>query len=127
MRNYKKQFKSSVEERQRRHFSEELKRRLVRELDEKRTTVTQICRAHEVSDAAVYRWIELYSRKEKPTRTIVESKSETAKLLAYQKRIAELERLVGQKQVMIDFQEKMIELAEEIYQVDIKKKLGTKP
>ena len=75
----------------------------------------------------IYKWIHLYSREEKPTRTIVESKSDTAKILALQKRIAELERLVGQKQVQIEFQEKMIEIAEETYKVDIKKKLGGKP
>lgn len=127
MSSFKKQFKSSVGDRQRRHFSEELKRKLVKEIDEKKTTVFQISKAHEVSSTAVYKWIELYSHNEKPTRTIVESKSETTKILALQKKVAELERLVGQKQVMLDFKDKMIELAEETYQVDIKKKIGTKP
>jgi transposase len=127
MSKYKKKFEQSIDQRRRRHFSEELKRKVVKEIEEKRTTVTEICKAHEVSDVAVYRWIELYSHKEKPTRTIVESKSETTKILALQKKIADLERLIGQKQVQIDFQEKMIEIAEETYQVDIKKKFGTKP
>jgi transposase-like protein len=127
MSNYKKKFEQSIDQRRRRHFSEELKRKLVKEIEEKRTSVTEICKAHEVSDVAVYRWIELYSHKEKPTRTIVESKSETTKILALQKKVAELERMVGQKQVMLDFKDKMIELAEETYQVDIKKKFGTKP
>lgn len=127
MRSYKKQFTSSVVERQSRKFSEELKRKLVKEITEKRTTVTQVCKAHEVSDAAVYRWINLYSQRKKAVRTIVESKSETTKILALQKKIAELERLIGQKQVMLDFKDKMIELAEDTYQVDIKKKIGTKP
>ena len=36
--------------------------------------------------------------------------------------MADLERIVGQKQIVIDFQEKMIELAEQEYNVDIKKK-----
>jgi transposase-like protein len=127
MSNYKKQFTIGVDVRRRRTFSEELKRKLVKEIEEKRSTVLQVCRAHQISDVSVYKWIELYSRKEKPTRTIVESKSETAKILALQKKVAELERLVGQKQVMLDFKDKMIELAEETYQVDIKKKFGTKP
>lgn len=127
MSSYKKKFSQSVEDRRRRHFSEELKRKLVKEIEEKRTTVLQICKAHQVSDVAVYRWIDLYSQTEKPTRTIVESKSETMKILALQKKIADLERLVGQKQIMIDFKDKMIEIAEETYKVDIKKKFGTKP
>ena len=60
-------------------------------------------------------------------RMIVESESDTVKLIEYQKKIADLERLVGQKQVLIEFQDKMIELAEKEYNIDIKKKLETKP
>lgn len=119
-------FKSSTDERQRRHFSESLKRKLVKEIEEKRTTVLQICKVHEVSPTAIYKWISLYSHHEKPIRTIVESKSDTSKILALQKKIADLERSLGQKQIIIDFQEKMIEIAEETYNVDIKKKLSLK-
>jgi transposase len=53
--------------------------------------------------------------------------SETKKLIAFQAKIAELERLVGQKQVIIEFQNKMIEIAEQEYQIDIKKKFDSKP
>lgn len=35
--------------------------------------------------------------------------------------------MVGQKQIVIDFQEKMIDLAEEEYGIDIKKKFETRP
>jgi hypothetical protein len=35
--------------------------------------------------------------------------------------------MVGQKQIEIEFQNKMIELAEQEYNIDIKKKLKTKP
>jgi hypothetical protein len=52
---------------------------------------------------------------------VVEMESETKRVLALLQKVAELERIVGQKQIMIDFQSKMIELAEEEYQVDIKK------
>jgi DNA gyrase/topoisomerase IV subunit A len=38
-----------------------------------------------------------------------------------QKRIADLERIVEQKQLNIDFLDKMIEIAEDQYGVDIKK------
>ena len=39
-----------------------------------------------------------------------------------EKKIAELERAIGQKQVQLDFKDKMIELAEQLYGIDIKKK-----
>jgi transposase len=117
----------SKQERKYRRFSESFKREKVKEIIEKRSTVTDICKANEVTYSAVYKWIDLYSNTQKPHRTIVEFKSDTTKILALQKKIAELERMIGQKQVQIDFQDKMIEIAEETYRVDIKKKFGTKP
>ena len=71
---------------------------------------------------SVRRWIAKFSSmKEKKERLIVESQSDTVQLLELKKKVAELERVVGQKQLLIDFQQKMIELAEEEYRIDIKK------
>jgi len=64
--------------------------------------------------------------KDKNERLIIETDSDTKQLLSLKKKIADLERIVGQKQILIDFHEKMIELAEEAYGVDIKKKFSTK-
>ena len=121
-----KDFKLNTRERRLRTFSESYRQEKVREIVEKRATISEVCRANEITRTTIYKWIHLYSNQEKPIRTIVESKSDTVKILALQKRIAELERLVGQKQVQIEFQEKMIEIAEETYKIDIKKKLGDK-
>jgi hypothetical protein len=52
--------------------------------------------------------------------------SDTNKIKELQAKIRELERLVGQKQIQLEFKEKMIEIAEEMYHIDIKKKLGSK-
>jgi hypothetical protein len=64
--------------------------------------------------------------KKKAERLIVESQSDTQKILDLKKQIAELERLLGQKQIQLEFKDTMIEIAEEMYKIDIKKKLGTK-
>jgi transposase-like protein len=81
-----------------------------------------------VSDNAVRKWLTKYSTmKKKPERLIVESKSDTQTIIELKKQIAELERLLGQKQVQLDFKDAMIDVAEEFYKIDIKKKLGTKP
>jgi hypothetical protein len=53
--------------------------------------------------------------------------SSKQKLKDLQRRIDELERVVGQKQLNIDFLEKMIELAKEQYGVDVKKNFGIPP
>jgi transposase len=51
--------------------------------------------------------------------------SDAHKIKELKKKIEELERLVGQKQIQLEFKDKMIEIAEEMYKVDIKKKLGS--
>jgi hypothetical protein len=63
--------------------------------------------------------------KDKKERLIIETDSDTRQLLELKKKIAELEQIVGQKQILIDFKDKMIDLAEETYGVDIKKKFST--
>lgn len=123
----KYQFKMTTDERRLRTFSEELKRKLVREIEQKKSSIAQISRQYEVRENTISKWLKKYGMDKKPKiRTIVELESDTVKMLAFQKKIAELEQLVGQKQVLIEFQNKMIELAEQEYKIDIKKKLDTK-
>ena len=57
----------------------------------------------------------------KQVKQVVEAKSDTVKIKALEERIKELERIIGQKQLLLDFKEKMIEIAESTYGVDIKK------
>lgn len=124
----REQFKMSTTERRSRTFSENFKIKKVREIELGRSKVSEICREYEVSDVSVYKWLQNYgSMKNKKERIIVETDSDTQQLLALKKKVAELERIVGQKQVLLDFKDKMIDLAEEIYGVDIKKKFSTKP
>ncbi len=122
------QFKMSISERRSRTFSEDFKIKKVREIEQGRTKVSEICKQYEVSDVSVYKWLQNYgTMKDKKERMIVESQSDTQQLIALKKKVAELERIVGQKQVLLDFKDKMIDLAEQIYGVDIKKKFSTRP
>lgn len=122
------EYKLSRSERQKRVFSEEFKRERVKEIDMKATTVSQVSRTYEVNQCNVRKWMEKYSKQyKKGLRLVVEMESETKKLLELQAKIAELERIVGQKQVLIDFQAKMIEIAEQEFGIDIKKKSEKEP
>ena len=124
----RQKFRESTEVRRMRSFSEEFKRKKVLEIERKITTIAEISQQYDVRANNVYKWIKKYSVSIMPkARMIVESESDTVKLIEYQRKIAELERLVGQKQIVIESQEKMIELAEKEYNIDIKKKLETKP
>jgi transposase len=124
----KTNFKMTSYERSRRTFSDNFKKEKVREIELGRTKVAEICKQYEVSATNVYRWIAKFaSMKEKKERIIVESQSDTKELLTLKQKIAELERIIGQKQILLDFKDKMIDIAEEMYGVDIKKKLSTTP
>jgi len=59
-------------------------------------------------------------------KQVVEPKSDTQRIRLLEDRIKELERMVGQKQLLLEFKDKMIEIAESTYGVDIKKKVGSK-
>ena len=116
----------STSERRRRTFSENFKIQKVREIETGITRISDICKQYEVSTTAVYQWLKKYGiMKDKKERLVVESESDTKELLALKKRVAELERLIGQKQIQLDFQNKMIELAEEAYGIEIKKNYST--
>jgi len=110
-----------------RSFSEEFKIKKIRELEKNITSVSDICKTYSVSRSSVYKWIYKYSAMaKKQVKQVVEAKSDTQKIKALQERIKELERIVGQKQLLIEFKDKMIEIAEATYNVDIKKKVGSK-
>lgn len=110
-----------------RSFSEEFKRKKVRELERNIATISDICKTYSVSRTSVYRWIYKYSvMAKKQVRQVVEAKSDTQKIKALEERVRELERIVGQKQLLLEFKDKMIEIAEATYGVDIKKKVGSR-
>lgn len=121
-------FELSTSERRKRIFSEDFKKQKVREIERKQTTVAEVSKAYQVRCNNVSKWVEKYGlAHQKGVRLVVEMESETKKLIALQAKIAELERAVGQKQLIIDFQSKMIDLAEQEYGIDIKKNAGSKP
>lgn len=110
-----------------RYFSLDFKKKRVQELENNLITISEICKTHKVSRTSVYKWLYKYSNMvKKQVRQVVEAKSDTKKIQLLEERIKDLERIIGQKQILIDFQDKMIEIAEKTYEVDIKKKLSTK-
>jgi transposase-like protein len=107
-------------------FSESFKQLKVREIERNLTTVRMISKEYEVSTTAVYKWLYKYSfLRSKQLRQVIEPMSDAQKIKDLRKKIQELEQLVGQKQIQLEFKEKMIELAEQLYSIDIKKKFGS--
>jgi len=120
-------FNPELKAQQNRYFSADFKKKRVRELEKNLVCIADICKTYHVSRTSVYRWIYKYSSMAKrEVKQVVEAKSDTRKIQLLEERIKELERAVGQKQMLIDIKDKMIEIAEETYDIDIKKKLVSK-
>ena len=120
--------KLTIKERRNRSFSEDFKRKKVSELERNLITISEVKREYQVSSTSVYRWIYLYSTmKKRGVKQVVEARSDSRKLLEMKEQIKELQRIIGEKQVLLDFKDKMIELAEGEYGVDIKKKFSGEP
>jgi transposase len=108
-------------------FSEELKRKIVKELESGKSRMCDLSRAYEVSEKSIYNWVEKYSPYlKRGEQVVVESQSETQRVLALSKKTEELERLVGKKQIAIEYLERLIEMANKEFGVDLKKNFGTK-
>jgi transposase-like protein len=121
------QLKFHENPRQYRYFSEGFKKQKVEEIEKNLVKISEICKEYHVSHAAVYKWIYKYSlMRKKGVRQVIEAESDTRKLLQLKEKIKDLEQIIGQKQILIDFQQKMIEIIEEEYKIDIKKKLNSK-
>ena len=110
-----------------RFFSEEFKKAKVKEIETRQITIAKIVSLYGVSRTSVNKWIHKYSlHYKKATRFIVELESESQKTERLLKAVAELERKVGQKQLEIDFLNKLIEISSEESGIDLKKNFYTK-
>jgi transposase-like protein len=111
-----------------RRYSEDFKREIVRLYDSGKNSATQLSILYELNCKVIYDWVYRYSSFNKKSVQIVEMKdSHTNKMKALEQKVRDLERLVGQKQIKIDFLETMIEVAKEELHIDIKKKSSTPP
>ena len=123
-----RQVKKQLEIRERRIFSEELKKKVVKDLVNRRSTIKSVTAEHQVSANAVYRWLYKYSaHHEQKCTLVVQMKSEATKNSELQQRIAELERIVGRKQLEIDFLNKLLEIGSTELGFDLKKSFSSPP
>ena len=110
----------------RRKFSDDFKLKVVGDYETGTYSVNELMKFYDLSNSMIYRWIYKYSKYNKRSVKVVELKdSNMNKFKEMEARIAELERALGQKQMNIDYLEKMIDLAGEEFDIDIKKNFDT--
>ena len=112
--------------RKKRTYSEEFKKEIVTLFEKGRFSVLQLEKVYGISNATIYNWIYKFSTfNEKGIRVVEMKESSLQKLSDLEKKVKELEQIVGQKQIKIDYLEKMIDIAKDELQIDIKKNSST--
>jgi transposase len=117
-----------VEIRKQRQFSEEFKKSIVDIYERGEFSVLQLSKLYGIGNPTIYNWIYKFSTfNEKGCRIVEMKDSQQSKLKELSNKVKELEQIVGQKQIAIDYLEKMIELAKTDLNIDLKKNYNSKP
>lgn len=112
--------------RKKRIYSEAFKKELVSLFESGQYSVPQLEKLYGVTNNNIYGWIYKYSTFNQKGARVVEMKdSHTNKLKELENKVKQLEQIVGQKQIKIDYLEKMIAIADEELKIDIKKNSDT--
>ena len=112
--------------RKNRIYSEEFKKEIVNLYESGKFSVLQLERLYGIGNASIYKWIYKFSTFNEKGVRVVEMKDCTIdKLKQLELKIKELEQAVGQKQIKIDYLEKMIDIAKDEFNIDIKKNSNT--
>ena len=110
-----------------REFSDQIRRKAVTDFRSGKFTAQELADLYHCSSQTIYNWIYKYSPGDFPQVNVVEmSESTDQKVKDLHDKIARLERALGQKQIKVDFLEKMIDLAEDEYDLDVKKSSSSK-
>lgn len=103
-------------------YSEEFKKEIVTLYESGNFSVLQIEKLYGISNPTIYNWIYKFSIfNEKGIRIVEMKASGTEKIKELQQKVKDLEQAVGQKQIKIDYLEKMIDIAKADFKIDIKK------
>lgn len=109
-----------------RKFSEEFKKEIVKSFESGEHSVLELVRLHHLCKSVIYSWIYKYSTfNKKGYRMVEHTESSSKKVKSLEEKIKSLEAIIGQKQIKIDFLERMIEIAKDEMDIDIKKNYST--
>ncbi|MFN2438628.1 MAG: transposase [Chitinophagaceae bacterium] len=109
----------------RRIFSDKLKKKVVKDIEQGKVSVGGVSREYEVSNVAVYRWLKKFSTHLHPSTTLVmQMDSEQYRSKELEKKVLELEAALGRKQLEIDYLNKLIEIAGQDLGTDLKKNIS---
>jgi len=116
--------KLEIQQKYNRTFSEAFKRSKVKDLESGLLTIKELCSQWSISRTSVYKWIYTYSiHHQQGNKQVVQNQSEGHKTQQLKARIKDLEQVIGQKQLELDYVSKLLELASEDLGYDLKKSI----
>ena len=105
-----------------RYFSEAFRKAKAEAIFHGKLSIKDAVALYGVSRTTIYKWLHLYTTVEKNTKTVLQMDSEEQRTKELLIKVAELERVIGQKQLEIDYLDKLIELSGNDLGIDLKKK-----
>ena len=118
--------RNGLQIKQRRIFSEAFKRQKVQLIVEKKISIKDVSELYGVCKLTVYRWLYRYSPHHRSgSIQVVQMESEEHRTKELLQELARLERVIGQKQVQLEYLERLLAIAGEALQIDLKKNFGS--
>jgi len=111
-----------------RHFSDEFKLSVVEEAISGTFSKSSICKKYSLTPAVLYSWIHIFAPEHKLKDIAMGKKSlsENEEILALKRALQQKELELKREKMRADFYETMVDVAEEMFNIDIRKKAGTK-
>jgi transposase len=105
-----------------RTFSTALKQKIVSDFEKNKVTIAEISDLYGVTKTSVYKWVYKYSLSyQSSTKTVVQMESEAQKNKDLYQENSNLLRIIGQKQVELDYLHQLIAQASSALEIDLKK------
>lgn len=113
----------TVEERQRRRFSETFRKEQVALIERGERTIGEVSRLYEVKRASVRRWLKNYGSQDLPQQIVIQSQEEVNRVRELEQQSAHLKKVIGEQQVELLYLRECLLLAKERLGADFEKKI----
>jgi transposase len=112
--------------RDKRYFSEDLRRQIVKEVEDGVYNKSEAARVYGVSTVCIYNWLHKYSFKyQKGIVTVVELESESAKRKKLEQQQADAHKIIAAQTVELYFYKQLVEVISTHYDFDFKKNINS--
>lgn len=109
-----------------RRYSQEFKQSIVDSFESGSSSTKELSLQNNIGQAMIYKWIYKLSKYNKEGYRVVEKvNSKESKIKELEEQNRSLKAMIGDKQIRIEYLEKLISLAEEDLKIDIKKNSST--